>query len=356
VIPESIHGSPEKFSEIQKSHGLESQFNIYGFENLAPSCRRCNSAKAASVLPPGRTAIILAMLNRKLERVKRLRQTYGRLAGADEAIVGVLTALQTGAASIADVMAAVESYNSRGRSGRFSLYRKLEFLDGTKVADLHKSDAERLLDIPVKLGTELPEGVKMVNSTGQVRFVRTTREYRDAVGQEFFPANNFYQKMADFFELPLAVISAIGKAKAPRTSFISEPRIGIGDLRYLPLWLLPYLAQPPKEPGCATLADVQNSGRLVLKSSTPFSIEFEYDDMERYIVEVMRSALNNDGIEDILAFSYERTVEGTFAVAYTIALTRKSREGLLEPVFGISRRFDSSFRFWQEHSERGSSS
>jgi hypothetical protein len=206
---------------------------------------------------------------------------------------------------------------------------ELEFTDGDPIFSMKKSHISRLLDLPVKLGTDLPEGLRLVKD-GVERYVRTTREYRTAKSEGFYAYNNFEHKMAGFFELPCAVLSSVEKAQPASQSFIREPRVGVTDLRYVPSSLLPYLNSQP-ELDCATLEDVRAKGSLTIRSTTSYSIEFEYSGMIRFLVEIMRADLDGDGIEDILVWSYERVIGGTHSYVCTMNLARRSPEAIFEP-------------------------
>ena len=263
---------------------------------------------------------------RELPEVRDLRTRYAVASGADKAILGILTALGSGRSG-QEITNAIRDHESG--QDTFRVYRDLEFIEGAPISLIKRSDINRLLDMTVKLGTELPEGLELVKDDGQTRYVRTTREYRAAIAEGFFPPNNFALKMAGFFVLPSAVLSAIEKARPALNSFIRDPRIGVSDLRYVPSSLLPYLVSQP-ELDCATLEDVLAKGRLTIRSTTSYSVEFEYSGMIRLLVEVMRADLNGDGVEDILVWSYQGVIEGTHSFVSTMVLSRPSPQALFE--------------------------
>jgi 5-methylcytosine-specific restriction endonuclease McrA len=326
VIPEKLKDDPV-LDSVRISHCLPPGFELEGDENLAPSCHSCNIDKLDRLLTAERAALILTRVQEKLPEVRDLRTRYADASGADKAILGILTALGSGNISWEEITNAIRDHESG--QDTFRVYRDLEFIEGAPISLIKRSDISRLLDMTVKLGTELPEGLELVKDDGQTRYVRTTREYRAATAEGFFPPNNFAFKMAGFFVLPSAVLSAIEKAQPALNSFIRDPRVGVSDLRYVPSSLLPYLVSQP-ELDCATLEDVLAKGRLTIRSTTSYSVEFEYSGMIRLLVEVMRADLNGDGVEDILVWSYQGVIEGTHSLVSTMVLSRPSPEALFE--------------------------
>src|SRR4051812_21382629 len=62
-VPESMLDlSPEDRLRELAERGLEPSFDIQGFENLAPSCRPCNSRKTDNRFERGQLFIVLAQL------------------------------------------------------------------------------------------------------------------------------------------------------------------------------------------------------------------------------------------------------------------------------------------------------
>ncbi|WP_333649254.1 HNH endonuclease [Candidatus Binatus sp.] len=326
VIPEKLIDGPF-LDQVRTSHHLVPDFNITGDENLAPSCHPCNWDKLGRLLTPERTALILTRVQEKVSETRRLRKLYEDECGADRAIIRILTALNAGKISWQEITSAIRNYETE--QDVFRLNQEIGFLDGGRISSMKKSDINRLLDLPVKLGTDLPEGLRLLKN-GDERYVRTSREYRTAKAEGFQPYTNFELKMAGFFELPCAVFTAVEKAQSSTKSFIREPRVGISDLRYVPVSLLPYLNTQP-EPDCLTLDDVHAKGALTIRSTTSYSIEFEYGGMIRILVEIMRADLDGDGIEDILLWSYERVIGGSHSFVSVMTLARRSPEAIFEP-------------------------
>jgi hypothetical protein len=66
VLHESLLNSPRQLAATKQRLGLDPNFDIVGFENLAPACRECNSKKGALSIADGKISIDLARLAKKL--------------------------------------------------------------------------------------------------------------------------------------------------------------------------------------------------------------------------------------------------------------------------------------------------
>ncbi len=329
VVPEALLKAPERWADIRVSYGLGDAFDVQGDGNLAPACYSCNSEKLDRLLPPEQLAIVLARAQERLAEVRRLRRKYERSAGADDAILGLICSLQSGAVTIQKVNEILQRLDA---GDDVTLYRSIEFLDGVVVSEINKANVEELLDRPIKLGTDLPAGLELVHENGSTVAVRTTREYRTAIQKGYYAPTTFAMKMEAFFKLPLAVLTVIEHARPAERSFIREPRVGIVDLDLMPVSMLPTMTGEHEEQDCRTLAAVKAKGRLLVQSTTSHSLDFEYVGMSRMLVEVIRMDLNGDGIEDMLLYGYDRAIGGTFGAGFTMALTRRSPSGLLEEI------------------------
>jgi hypothetical protein len=73
IIPKSIHKQPDQLVRAKESFGLSKHFEINGFENLLPACRRCNRLKKDNVPNySGLTTMHLEMASKKADKVKSL--------------------------------------------------------------------------------------------------------------------------------------------------------------------------------------------------------------------------------------------------------------------------------------------
>jgi hypothetical protein len=74
VLPESLLTDPEGLAEARERLGIDANFRIAHFENLAPSCHTCNRKKGDLILADGMLGIHFA----------RIRQHLPALVGAIE--------------------------------------------------------------------------------------------------------------------------------------------------------------------------------------------------------------------------------------------------------------------------------
>ena len=328
VVPEVLLKTPERLAEIKASHGLGDTFDVEGDRNLAPACYACNLDKRDRLLSAEQLAILLSRIQERIPEVRRLRARYEQAAGADDVILGLICAMQTGIVEARDVSEILRKFESSDLD--VTLYRSIELLDGVVVSQINRNNAEELLDRPIRLGADLPAGLELVHKDGSTVAVRTTREYSAAVQRGYYAPTTFALKMEAFFKLPLAVLTVIKHAQRAGQSFIRDPRVGLVDLDLMPVSLLPTMTGQHEEQDCRTLAEVDAKGKLSVRSATSHSLDFEYGGMSRTLVEVMRMDLQGDGIEDILLYGYDRAIGGTFGAGFTMALTRKSPTGVLE--------------------------
>jgi hypothetical protein len=327
VIPETTAKDAERLAGLRITHALGMDFDILGDENLAPACHACNSDKLALLFSPERAALILTQVKDRLPKFRRLKVRYQEQANDDDVMLGVSAALEKGLISPAEVGNILRRYESGDLE--VNLYKALQFVGGVSVAALRRSEVDRLFDEPVAMLNSQPARLNLEHADGRTREIRTTREYRDAIAQGFIPTCNAIQKLATLFDLPLAVFTAMERAQPARVSFIREPRTGIIDLKYMPVSMLPK-AHYREDDGCKTLEEVQSNGNLKVVSSTSHSLHIEYNHLSRIIVEIMRADLDEDGIEDILVYWYDSSLQGTYGTGGTFVLTRRTADAPFE--------------------------
>jgi 5-methylcytosine-specific restriction endonuclease McrA len=328
VIPEKTAKDADRLGNLRVSHGLGADFDIAGAENLAPACHACNTDKMDRLLSPERAALVLTQVEARLPKVNRLKARYQKQANDDDVMLGVSAALEKGLISPAEVGNILRRYESGDLE--VNLYKALQFVGGVSMAALRRSEVDRLFDEPVAMLNSQPARLNLEHADGRTREIRTTREYRDAIAQGFIPTCNAIQKLATLFDLPLAVFTAIERAQPARVSFIREPRTGIIDLKYMPVSMLPKAWISREDDGCKTLEEVQSNGNLKVVSSTSHSLHIEYDHFSRIIVEIMRADLDEDGIEDILVYWYDSSLQGTYGAGGTFVLTRRTADAPFE--------------------------
>jgi hypothetical protein len=328
VIPETTAKDPERLADLRITYGLGADFDVAGHENLAPACHACNTKKLAHLFPPAHAALILMRVEARLPKVNRLKERYHQQAHEDRLMLGVSVALEKGLISPAELGDILRRYEAGDLE--VNLYQSLQFVGGVPVAALRRSEVDRLFDEPIALLNCQPAWLDVEHADGRTREIRTTREYRDAIANGFIPTCNAMVKVATLFDLPLAVFTAMERAQPARVSFIREPRIGIIDLKYMPISMVPRGEISREDGGCKTLEEIQSNGNLKVISSTSHSLHIEYAYFSRIIVEIMRADLDEDGIEDILIYWYDSSLQGTYGDGGTFVLTRRTADAPFE--------------------------
>jgi hypothetical protein len=327
VIPEKTAKNANQLADVRISHGLGADFDIAGDENLAPACYACNTRKSDLLFPPEHAALILKQVAVRLPKFNRLKARYQEQASVEDLMRGVSVALEKRLISPAEVTDIL--HRSQTGDLEVNLYRSLPFVGDVSVAALRRSEVDRLFDEPLALPGH-PQPLDVEHADGRTREIRTTREYRDAIAQGFIPTCNVMVKIATLFDLPLAVFTAMERAQPARASFIREPRTGIIDLKHMPVFMLPMGQISQEDSDCKTLEEVQTNGNLKVISSTSHSLHIEYDHFSRIIVEIMRADLDEDGIEDILVYWYDSSLQGTYGDGGTFVLTRRTADAPFE--------------------------
>ena len=328
VIPEKTAKDDNQLARLRVTHGLGVDFDIAGDENLAPACHACNTAKTDHLLSPEYAALILTQVAARLPKIDRLKTRYQKQASDDDVMLGVSVALEKGLISPAEVGNILRRYEAGDLE--VNLYQSLQFVGGVSVAALRRSEVDRLFYEPIALLNSQPARLDLEHTDGRTREIRTTREYRDAIAQGFIPTCHATAKFATLFDLPLAVFTAMERAQPARVSFIREPRTGIIDLKYMPVSMLPRGEISQEDSDCKTLEQIQSNGNLKVVSSTSHSLHIEYAYFSRIIVEIMRADLDEDGIEDILVYWYDSSLQGTYGDGGTLVLTRRTADALFE--------------------------
>ena len=205
----------------------------------------------------------------------------------------------------------------------FSLAKPLQFRDGPDVSAVRRGDIDDLRSRPIRFGAnDQITDVTLRKDPDGTAAVSTCKEYDDAVAAGYAPYDTFSIKMAAFVLQPCGLLKALETARVAETSYISDPRAGVGTLRLLPFPLFPRLADEVREPD-ATYQSKVDSGDLVVRESSLMHLRVEEDGLAQDLEEVARADFNGDGIEDIFLDEYVYATGGTFGAGNVKILTRK---------------------------------
>ena len=210
--------------------------------------------------------------------------------------------------------------------------------DGELIA---KSDIESLRDRDENLGP-----ITLRNDEDELIEVTTCREYDSAHQRGYHP----YTRLEVFSALPFlrrcGLLNLLQEATTPQQSFISNPRVGVADLEFLPFSLFPNPADDDDNVENLTYQTAVDTGRLVvedmgqdfLKIKSVWSEiggERTESDEVQSLREVVRADFNGDGIEDVLLFETAWWNWGIrpWPIGGIIVLTRESRDGKFEVIY-----------------------
>jgi hypothetical protein len=221
----------------------------------------------------------------------------------------------------------------------FRLIEAMKFADATEINVVTKAEIADLRARPVRLGANTHiDGVTLKRKLREEVFVRTCKEYDDAVREGYFAPDNFNLKMSVYFEHQCGLLTALEAAKTAERSFLSEPRVGIADLNLLPFSLFPEIGDKRDgEDPTETYQSKVDKGDLVVRRLKQNTLLIEEPEgMGQQLIEVARADFDGDGIEDILLFEYCYATHGTLGFGGVTILTRNKPEGMFERTKRIS--------------------
>ncbi len=328
IIPEYLAEKPAKLAEVLRHVGLSMDWSLWAVPNLVPSCRRCNDGKHDRISAPNQMILLLGQAAEKAPRVDFLRQQIKEDRRIDRVKMQLELALALGKISefeVNNILAAAAAGEDL-----FRLTAGIKLFEEALVDELQPSRVEKLLDKPVKLGTELPEGLTLSHEDGSVVNVRTVREYRSAVDAGYFGMTTFDMKMEAYFLTASGALTALAASRPSNCSFIRAPRVGLCDLDLIPSSILIRFGEEFEDDTAALVAH-PTIGELIaaeharVAGVTSSLINIEFAGMQTVLREILRADLDGDGIEDMLINRYLKAISGTLGLGLEpIALARRS--------------------------------
>lgn len=338
VIPESVAADPTEFALTKTRLGLPNDFDVYSYENLLPCRPGANLQKGSRLLDPAPTLYFLGIASAKKSLVEAHLAGIEKRNTRGKALILLQQCLESGSLTAPEVAKILEEYTVRPEE-IFTLLDVMKFADTTEVRAIAKADIDALRDRPVRMGeNDHSDGVELRNDAGSRVYVHTCREYNAAINDGFYAYTTFDMKMATFFEHQCGLLSALQAARPPHVSFIADPKVGIIDLDLMPFSLFPHIGEgePDVDP-MATYQSKVSDGSIVIQRLRQNLLQVvEPKGMGHQLMEVARADFNGDGNEDILLFEYCWATHGTLGFGGVSILTRKSADGLFEPMVAIS--------------------
>lgn len=330
IIPESLASHPEEVAALKMALGLDDTFDLHGLENLLPCKPGPNLQKADVTLIPASARFFLSIAAAKKAAIEHNVVTIERRLRVGRAFILLQQLLEAGQIQPKEVASLLVEPPEEV----FRLVSGMPFAAATEVMAIAKADLPDLENRPVKLGANKHlDGLTLGNASGEWRNVRTCAEYWAALEAGFYAHTTFEMKMGAFFEHQCGLLLALAGATMPVTSYVSEPRVGLPDLR-----LLPYSFFPSFGPGSDGVApkpgvsyqDQVDAGVLVVKRVGSSELRVETSAMGQQLTEVVRADFDGDGLEDILVFDYFYAINGTLGLGTTALLSRQSADSSFE--------------------------
>lgn len=331
VIPERLLDDRPALDRLLQQLQRTIDFDVRGFENLVVAKAARNLQKGGSEFDIGALHFFLNLAAEKKPLVEanlqkiRERQIKGMI------LLRIQQMLDAGRISTDDLAYLL----AKPATEIFRLAEAMQLGDGTSVTAITKADLAELATRRVGLGGNADlDGVSLTNDAGVERVVRTCTEYRAALEAGFYALTTFAMTISAFFEHQCGLLSALEHATLPETSYVAEPRVGVADLRLLPIAMFPDIGEADgrEEPDGVTYADKLETGELVVKNIGTNRLTAEFDGMGQHLIEAMRADFDGDGIEEILLFEYCYAVGGTLRFGGIRIVGRKSADGLLEAI------------------------
>ena len=333
IIPESLAKDPTALKAAIAEFDLPADFDIHGYENLLPCQPRVNFQKCNSILR--QTHYFLSIAAEKKPKIEENLDHIEKRETKGKALILLQQYLELGHITPHEISEFLHQHAEQPKV-IFELIEAMQFADATEVKFVAKADIESLRDRPIRFGENKHiDGVTLTNRKGKQIYVRTCREYESALEQGYSACSNFEFKMSTYFRHQCGLLKALQAATTPQQSFISNPKVGIVDLKLLPVSIFPIIGDELANLELleGTYEDKVNDGVLMVESACGNSLRIrEPEGMGQSLVEVVRADFNGDDIEDILLFEYCYATHGTFGYGRIRILTRKSIHGQFETV------------------------
>ena len=332
IIPESLVSNLTELEKVKSLIKLDGKFDIYGYENLLPCRAGANLQKGSIVFDEARTQFFLGIAESKKAEVLKNLEKISKRNIRGKALILLQQCLEEGQLSPSEVASILDEYKEQPDE-IFHLIESLQFLNTEEIRTVSKADIDELLSRQVQLGQNSHiDGVTLTNDMNETIYVRTCKEYNEAIQSGYYALTNFDIKMSTFFEHQCELLNAIKTAKVPECSFIDNPRVGVVDLQLLPFSLFSLLGDVPDvDDTTATYQSKVDDGTINIKriKQNMVCVE-EKEGMGQQLIEVLRADFNGDGLEEIMLFEYCYATHGTFGAGRIRILSRNTFDGSFE--------------------------
>ena len=332
IIPESKARDTAVLNSMIIELRLPVDFDIFGYENLLPCHPRVNLEKRDLIL--NQIHYFLGIAASKKDNIEANLTRIMKRESRGKAAILLMRCLERGDLPPYQIPEILQQYPEQSEP-IFELIEGMPFANATEMKPIAKADIEALWDLPICLGEYYAEGLLFTNEKNEQFYVRTCKEYEFAIEHGYLACSNAVFKISVRFHHQHGLLKSLQSAITPQRSFISNPKVGVVDLKLLPFSLFPWIDNKKSknmelDP---TYQDKLNEGVLTVTSVGQNSLEIiAPGEMGQQLVEVVRADFNGDGIEDLLLFQYSFDTPGSLGYGGIYILTRKSVDAKFELV------------------------
>ncbi|WP_449545975.1 HNH endonuclease [Lelliottia amnigena] len=332
IVPENLAEKPDEYIKLKDRLGLSDDFDIYGYENLLPCRIATNLQKGRAEFDIGAAHYFLNLAKQKkvvvIEKIEQIQRRNGKA----KALLITQQYVESGAISIKDLQSIL---NQTTNEDMYRLMVSLKISNEEEIEEIKQSEIEDLLDRVVYMGgNDHIDGLELNNDEDDEVIVRTSRDYIEAIKNNYYAKTTYAMKMATYFEWQCGLFSAISVAVLPSISFIENPKVGILDLDLLPFHLFPDLSRGVDDDVdmVETYQHHLDDGTLKVTQVKQSLLVVESSAMGQRLIEVVRADFTGEGYDSILCFEYTWATHGTFGNGGIRILTRKSANSIFEVV------------------------
>ena len=330
IVPVSLKKDDQRLREIKKHCKLTDDFTIDSLLNLSPTCKKCNLEKGCDV-NEDRIIHFCAKAKQKEKSLLEQINRANNLKSNEKSLLLLSPKLQS--------HQEIEDYAKRLHqlADIVKLETPLKFKDYPEKQAIDRK--ENLLDLELELQLE---ELTLTNDMGNIKKVKTCREWREAIENNYYALSTYDMKEESYFKIASQTIDMIQKAQTPLMSYIANPKVGVIDTEFLSLDFLPEKFYPCniceeyekdllQNQGATNIKELVQLEKLKITNVTHNSINFEDNEGGgMYYKELLRADLNHDELEDILIFWYTYSLTGTLGFGDVSIISRKATDSLFE--------------------------
>lgn|SRR5574343_921792 len=304
IIPRSV--GIDKLSTLKEQHNLSENFRLDSYENILPSCTKCNKEKSASVKEHTVLATYLAKAKEKapkiLNQVEKLNKKY-----------------------------------ELDKDYSITISFQVEFRDGIVRGPINKGLITELEHKHIKFLNQYELHLTLTNDNrAEPKNVCNIAEYRDAIKNGFFAASTYSMKSEVSFIVMNSILYWLETAKVPIICSFSNINFYLYKLDLIDSSLTEISIQisgdfqdykATSRPMSQLIK--KNKIKVINTGNDILHIESE-NGYGKVIRECLRGDFLGNGCQEILCSVYEYMIGGTLGVNYMIVL--KLEKNLAKPI------------------------